>query len=72
MERVVPVNETELAIKYKPNKGLYDVMLYDWDVYLPPILYANAPYMRGVVSGSIIISKQYVFILIIALEQKCY
>ena len=71
MKRVNPANVIELALKCKSKKELYDVMLHDWDFYLPPIQYANAAYMWGVISGSILVSKQYVFLLIIARKQKC-
>ena len=58
MQRVVPVNVPEFAKKCKSKKELHDVMLHDWDVYLPPVQYANAAYMRSVASGSILVSKQ--------------
>ena len=55
MEQNIPVNVNKLAIKCKSKKELYDVMLNDCDILLPLIQYANAPYMRGVLSGKILV-----------------
>ena len=56
MESTELYDINELVIKFKSKKELYYVMINDCDVYLPPIQFANAPNMRGVVSGKIWVS----------------
>ena len=57
MESLELYNAYELKIKCKYKKELYDAMLNDCEVYLPPIKFADASYMRGVVSGQILVSS---------------
>ena len=45
-------------------------MLNDCDVYLPPIQFANVPYMRGVVSGKISVSSFLFMNVLSACEQE--
>ena len=66
MENLESYNINELAIKCKSKKELYDVMLNDCDVYLPPIQFANAPYMRGVVSGKILVKMLFIVYVLLA------
>ena len=62
MEQSGILNLNELSIKWKSKKELYDVMLNDCDVLLPPIRYANAAYMRGVISGKVLVSCAFIYL----------
>ena len=53
MEQSVPVSLQELAVKCMSKKELYDLLCTSCDVYLPPIQFANASYVRGIVTGEL-------------------
>ena len=50
MEQLDPLNPGNLALKCKSKKEMYDT-LNDCGVYLPPIEYANASYIRNIMTG---------------------
>ena len=66
-----PYNVNELAIKCKSKMDVYDVILNDCDVYLPPIQFANAEYIRAVISGKILVSLTLFTNTFLACKQKC-
>ena len=51
MDILVPLNLSQLAVKWKSKKELYDVLTNDWGLYLPPIEYANASYIFNIMTG---------------------
>ena len=53
MEQLAPLNLGNLALKCKSKKEMYDVLLNDCGVYLPPIEYANASYIRNIMTGKV-------------------
>ena len=53
MEEIDPIDLSKLAVKARSKKELYDVLLSDCGIYMPPIQFANADYVRGVVTGLI-------------------
>ena len=46
MEELKQINLKDLSIKYKSKKELYDC-----ELYLPPVQYDNAKYIRIIVTG---------------------
>ena len=53
MEGSNPIDLNRLAIKARSKKELYDVLLSDCGIYMPPIQFANANYVRDVLTGLI-------------------
>ena len=57
MERTEEINLRQLALKCHSKKEVYNVLLSDCDVYLPPIQFANSGYIKGVLRGTIKVSN---------------
>ena len=53
MEESTEVNLRKVWVKWRSKKELFDFLSTDWDVFLPPIQYANASYVRGIVTGQL-------------------
>ena len=53
MERSVSLDLKQVSIKCRSKKELYDLLVSDWGIYLPPIQFANSSYVRGIVTGEI-------------------
>ena len=53
MEEITQIDLSKLAVKARSKRELYEVLLSDCGVYMPPIQFANADYVRGVVTGLI-------------------
>ena len=70
MKRRETVNLKELALKCRSKKEVYNVLLFDWDVYLPPIQSANSSYIRGVVRGTVNVSNEAQYYHTLACECK--
>ena len=51
MEELKQINLKDLSIRCKSKKELYDLLVHDCELYLPPVQYANAQYIRNVVTG---------------------
>ena len=57
MERTEEINLRQLALKCCSKKEVYNVLLTDYEVYLPPIQFVNSGYIKGVLRGTINVSN---------------
>ena len=53
MRNKVSLDLSQLSIKWRSKKELYDVLSSDCGIYMPPIQYANSNYVSGVITGAI-------------------
>ena len=53
MSNKVSLDLSQLSIKWRSKKELYDVLSWDCCIYMPPIQYANSNYVSGVITGTI-------------------
>ena len=53
MEHCVSLDLKQLSIKCRSKKELYDVLVSDWGIYMPPIQFANSGYVRVIITGEI-------------------
>ena len=53
MERSFSLDLNQVSIKCRSKKELYDVLVSDWGIYMPPIQFANSDYVRGIITGKI-------------------
>ena len=47
------VTTSQLGLKFKSKKELYQLMVTEANVYMPPIKLSNCKYVAGVIEGSI-------------------
>ena len=57
MEEAVEINLNKLALKCHCKKEMYNLMVTDCDIYMPPIADANSWYVREVMVGTIKVIK---------------
>ena len=70
MGRRETVNLKELTLKCRSNNEVYNILLFDWDLYLPPIQFASSSYIRGVVKRTVNVSDEVQYNNILACECK--
>ena len=58
MDKLDQIKLQDLLIQCRFKKELCDLLTYDWELYLPPIPYANGQFIRDVVTGQKKISPQ--------------
>ena len=61
MEQKVSLDISQVSIKCKFKKELYEILVADWGIYMPPIQFANSGYVRGVITGEVKVRFELTF-----------
>ena len=62
MDSCMSFDLKQLSLKCQSKKELYSLLATDGNIYLPPIKDTNAGYVRGVVTGTIMVRFLFDFI----------
>ena len=52
---------SQVSIKCKSKKELYEIFVADWGIYISPNQFANYGYVRGVITGEVKVRFELTF-----------